>query len=117
MLPDTRSRPGDETGAAGDRRAPTEPILRLQATILVDLTLDESDTVDIDRADRFALDVLSTAPAGAHVRVDVSGRRWLTHSAVTWLHEAAQRLELELLAEDPAIVRRWHRAITAGTVE
>lgn len=122
MSPGYESRPGGETGAAGDRWAATDSdsILRLTATVLVDLDHRDDDghgglgVCDLDREDRHALDRLSRVPSGARVRVNIGSRHLLTDSAVRWLHKAAQRLEVELLTEDAQVAYRWHRAILRG---
>jgi hypothetical protein len=108
-------RPDPEIEAAGDRWAPTDQILRLRATVAVHLAGGREDgALDLDRLDRRALYRLAAVPNGARVAVHVGSRALLTLSAVHELHAAAGRLDVEIIATDPDVIRTWHRAITSG---
>lgn len=72
---------------------------------------------DDDRDDRRRLAVLENCPHGATVRVDVTGRWFLSPSAIAGLHEHALRLELEIVGSDPATVHRFVTAARLGQGE
>ena len=85
----------------------------ITGSIYIDLS-DEGDII-FDNRDRNALVVLEQCPDGAHVVVDIGGRKFVTEDAARWLHAHDHRLQVDIRGRRPDAVLRFVTAARAGT--
>lgn len=88
----------------------------ISGAITIDLSQADFSS-QLQRTDRYLLDVLKRAPEGARVIVDIGDRQHVTQDAAAWLHDHDHRLEIEVHGTSPEAVARFIRAGRTGTWE
>ncbi len=79
--------------------------------VYVDLRREPED----ESRDRRRLAVLSEAPTGARVMVDIGGRRFIDHGAAAMLKEHGARLTIDIIGTDPIGVQTVVAVARAGS--
>jgi hypothetical protein len=85
----------------------------ISGTVYVDLSACDY-TTQLQRTDRYLLDVLNRVPDGARVVVDIGARAHVTQDAAVWLHDHDHRLAIEIRGSVPEAVAAFIRAGRTG---
>ena len=85
----------------------------ISGTVYVDLSASDYST-QLQRSDRYLLDVLNRVPDGARVVVDIGSRQHVTQDAAVWLHDHDHRLDIEIRGTIPEAVAAFIRGGRAG---
>lgn len=87
----------------------------ITGTVAIDLSrTDNGMASEVARQDRRRLVALERCPDGAHVVIDVGGRSWLYEDALAMLRRHGDRLSIELVGAEPAMLAELVPAARRG---